>query len=1152
MASNTSLGKFALSPEQEQLLALLLEEQGLQATARPTITRRTDSGPPPLSFAQERLWFLNQLESNTALYNIPMALRCRGPLNLAALERALSEIVRRHEVLRATFTSEAGQPVQRIAPARPLTLPVRVLDDLPLDARVAAILRLLGEEGQQPFDLTQGPLLRASVVRLAEQDHALLITMHHIVADGFSYSIFMRELKVLYEAFVARQPSPLPELPLQFADFAAWQRDWLHGHVLEAQLSYWTDQLANMPMILEVPADYPRPSVQSYRGTRQSMTIERGVTDALKGLSRHLGVTLFTTLLTAFKVLLYRYTGQGDIVVGSPVANRSQADVENLIGLFINTLVLRSTLADEPGFADLAGRVGAMVLEAYNHQELPFEKLVEVLQPERDRSRSPLFQVMFNFQNSLIVSQQMRDVSVTLLEQPSGLSKFDLLLDITEADSVLRVDLEYSTDLFEATTIRRMLGHYRTLLLGIIDEPEQPIVDLPILSAAERQQLLIDWNTTQALYPDSGAIHHLFEQAAAQTPEAVAVVFGKEQLRYRELNERANQLAHALQAHGVGPEVLVGVYMERSPDMLVALLGILKAGGAYVPLDPSYPTERLMLTLVDAGIAILLTQQMLRPQLPIDPVDVFCLDSDWPQIAQYPTTNPQSAVGAGNLAYVIYTSGSTGTPKGVAIAHQSTLTLLHWARVSFDAAERAAVLAVTSICFDLSVFEIFVPLSWGGTVILAQDALALPTLPAAQQVTLINTVPSAIAELLRSYQIPASVRTLNLAGEALALDLVQKVYQQTGVTRVCNLYGPTEDTTYSTWTVVERTAPLMTIGKPLTNTQAYILDRQLQPVPIGVAGTLYLAGDKLARGYYNRPDLTAERFIPNPFAEGMGDKRSAGGGLGWGMEDATPIPHPPSPIPRLYKTGDLARYRADGMIEFLGRQDHQVKLRGFRIELGEIEAVLGRHEAIDDAVVLVQGEVGANQQLVAYIVCTDGVLPTFGELRAFLSARLPGYMVPASFVPLDALPLTPNGKIDRQALAALAGPAIEPENVFVAPRNEIEQKLATIWAEILRRDGIGIHDNFFELGGHSLLATQVIARIEVAFLVSLPLHSMFEAPTIAMFADLLNGEQQQLPQAGAGASIPKISQLDAAVQIAALEQLPDDDLDTMLKDMLAE
>jgi len=1030
-----------------------------------------------VSYAQERLWFLDRLESGNPAHNISVACRLEGSLSVTALERGINEIVRRHEALRTTFATVDGHPVQIIAPNLTLSLLVEDLRKLPETERGAEAQRLLTEEIRRPFDLAQGPLLRTILLWLDDEEHALLLTMHRIVSDDRSIRVFNRELVALYEAFYTGKPSPLPELPIQYADFTVWQRQWLQGEVLEGQLSYWREQLGGDLPVLELPTDRLRPATQTFQGAHHSFVLSSDLTDALKASSCQEGVTLFMTLLAAFKTLLYRYTGQEDVVVGSPIANRNRSEIEGLIGFFVNTLALRTDLSGNPTFRELLGRVREVTLGAHARQDLPFEKLVQDLQPERDLSRTPLFQVMFTFQNAPAEALALPGLTVNPLEIETETAQFDLTLSMEETGQGLKGVVKYNTDLFDAATIERMIGHFRILLEGAVVNSEQRLWELPLLTEAERHQLLVAWNDTEADYPKDKCIHQLFEEQMVRTPGAVAVVFEGERLTYAELNRRANQLAHCLQKLGVGPEVLVGICVERSLETVVGLLGILKAGGAYVPLDPVYPEERLAFMLEDAQVPVLLTQQRLVEGLPEHEASVVCLDMDCEAIAGESEDNLASGVIADNLAYVIYTSGSTGRPKGVAIAHRSTVALLHWAEEVFRAEDLAAVLASTSICFDLSVFELFVPLSRGGKVILTENALQLPNLPAAEEVTLINTVPSAITELLRAGgDLPASVRTVNLAGEVLRTQLVQRIYQQDTIQRVFDLYGPSEDTTYSTFALRSASGPY-TIGRPIANTQVYLLDANLRPVPVGVPGELHIGGAGLARGYLNRPELTAESFIPNPFSYGSGA--------------------------RLCKTGDLARYLPDGNIEFLGRIDHQVKIRGFRIELGEIEAVLGQHPDVRETAVLAREDKPGDKRLVAYVVPRDVQVPAIIELRRFLKEKLPDYMVPSAFVPLDALPLTPNGKVDRRALPVPDMARPEQEEAYVAPRTPAQEVLAGIWAEVLKLEQVGIHDDFFDLGGHSLLATQVISRVRDTFQLRLSLRNFFDGPTVADLAEII-------------------------------------------------
>ncbi|MEG4207099.1 amino acid adenylation domain-containing protein [Microcoleus sp. Pol7_A1] len=813
------------------------------------------------------------------------------------------------------------------------------------------------------------------------------------------------------------------------------------------------------------------------------------LSEAIAKLSHQEGVTIYMTLLAAFKTLLYRYTGQTDIVVGTVTAGRNQSEIHQRMGCFVNTLVLRTVLKDNPTFWQLLEKVREVTLGAFAYQDLPFEKLVEALHPEWNLGQNPLFQVAFVLQPPMSGVDSILNWSQ--LDIDTETAKFDLTLELQERPEGIVGRFEYSTDFFNSDTIERMVGHFQTLLEAIVTNPEQKIAELPLLTEFERQQLAA-WNDTETDYPKDACIHQLFEEQVELTPDAIALVFEDQQLTYKDLNQRANQLAHHLRNLGVGPEVLVGICVERSLEMIVGLLGILKAGGAYVPLDPAYPSERLAFMLEDASVPMLLTQARLVKSVPKHQGRIVCLDTDWEIIEQQSQANLISDVKRNNLAYVIYTSGSTGNPKGVAIEHRNALALLNWAKQVFNPEDLAGVLASTSICFDLSVFELFVPLSWGGKVILAENALHLPTLSAAQDVTLINTVPSAIAELLRMEGIPSSIRIVNLAGEPLQNKLVQQVYQYKTVQQVFNLYGPSEDTTYSTYTLVKKGGnEPPSIGRPIANTQVYILDAQKQPVPIGVPGELYIGGAGLARGYLNRPELTAERFIPNPFSNESGS--------------------------RLYKTGDLARYLPDGNIEFLGRIDHQVKIRGFRIELGEIEAVLSQHPDVQESIVINRQDASGNQRLVAYIVSNLRPERTaVGSLRDFLKQKLPDYMMPSSFVFLNHLPLTPNGKVDRKALPAPNADAINPEleTTYVAPQTEIEQAIATVWQQVLHLEKVGVDDSFFDLGGHSLLMAQAHSQLREVVDRDVSIMEMFKYPTISSLAKYLSHEPEEKPSFG--------------------------------------
>jgi amino acid adenylation domain-containing protein len=1063
----------------------------------------------PLSFAQQRLWFLNQLEPNSSAYNMPAAYRLTGQLNITALEQSLNEIIRRHEVLRMTFPAVNGQPSQAITPSITLTLPLTDLGEHPETEREVIAQQIATEEAQQPFNLAQEPLFRAKLLRLTEAESVLLLNMHHIISDGWSFDIFFQELATLYSAFSTNKPSSLPELPIQYADFAYWQREWLQDEVIESQLSYWRQQLSGSLPILQLPTDHPRPPVQTYRGKYQSLKLPLNLTKALKALSQQEAVTLFMTLLAAFQTLLSRYSGQEDIIVGIPIAGRNQVETEGLIGLFVNSLAIRTNLSINPSFRQLLSQVREVTLEAYDHQDLPLEKLIEELKSERDLSRSPLFQVMFVFQNTPSKPWELPGLTITPLEVHSGTSKFDLILALEETSEGIKGGVEYNTDLFEAATITRMVGHFQTLLESIVANPQQRLSDLPLLTAAEQHQLLVEWNNSRTNYPSNTCIHQLFEVQAEQTPNAVAAVFGSEQLTYQQLNHRANQLAHHLQGLRVGSETCVGICVERSLDILVGLLGILKAGAAYLPLDPAYPQERLTFMLEDAQVPVLLTQQRQVEKLPSHRAKVVCLDTDWDAINRESQENPISSVTADNLAYVMYTSGSTGRPKGVSVIHRGVVRLVKEANYANLSAEEV-FLQLAPISFDASTLEI-----WGSLLNGALLVIFPPHTPSLEE----------LGQVIQQYQITTlwltaslfhlmvderledlkPLRQLLAGGDVLSVPHVQKFLQKIGDCKLINGYGPTENTTFTCCypiTEPDQLGNSVPIGRPITNTQVYLLDSHLQPVPIGVPGELYIGGDGLARGYLNRPDLTEEKFIPNPFprSKGAGDTGSQGS-----KEEQSSNPE------RLYKTGDLARYLPDGNIEFLGRIDNQVKIRGFRIELGEVESTLSQYPAVRQCAVIARIDTDSDKRLVAYIVADQQQKPTTDELRRFLKQKLPDYMVPSAFVFPDALPLTPNGKIDRRALPAPDQLKQEPGSTFVPPSDDLEIQLTKIWENVLGKKPIGVKDNFFDLGGHSLLAVRLFAQIEKSFGKNLPLATLFQAPNIEELANILRQKGWSVP-----------------------------------------
>ncbi|HEX8438848.1 amino acid adenylation domain-containing protein, partial [Archangium sp.] len=976
-----------------------------------------------------------------------------------------------------------GQPYQVIHPMARLELPVVSLEHLPAAEREAEALRLSTQEVGQPFDLARGPLQRARLLRLGDTEYVLAMAVHHIVSDGWSLGVMVRELVALYEAFSEGKPPPLPELPVQYADYAHWQRGWMAGPVLEQQLEYWRKALAGVTP-LELPTDKPRPAMQSYRGATLAFALPRPLAEGLKGLARQEGATLFMVLLGAFQVLLHRYSGQDDITVGTPVAGRNQPELEGLIGFFVNTLALRTRLGGNPLFREVLAQVKETTLGAYAHQDIPFEKLVEALEPERELSRQPLFQVAFMLQNAPASDLSLPGVAVRRELVDTHSAKFDLSLSLTETAEGLSGLLEYSTDLYEAGTVERMLGHYQRLLESLAVRPQARIDEVVLLGEAEREQVLLGWNTLLPTPEVGGGLHELFEAQVEATPEAVALVVGEKRLTYRQVEERANQLAWLLRGLGVGPEVRVGVSLERTEELVVALLGILKAGGAYVPLDPAYPAERLALMLEDARSPVLVTQRKLEGVVAAGGAKVVWM-GEGEEVRAQKVERPARVTQPGHLAYVLYTSGSTGRPKGVALEHRSAVAFLQWALATFSRAQLQGVLGATSVNFDLSVFELFAPLSCGGRVYLAENALGLAGLAAAGEVTLVNTVPSAMAELVRQGAVPASVKTVNLAGEALPSQLVEGLYGLGSVEAVYNLYGPTEDTTYSTWALAPKGAGVPPpIGRPLAGTQAYVVDARLEPVPVGVPGELYLAGVGLARGYLGRPELTAERFVPNPFSE--------------------------EPGARMYRTGDRVKWRADGQLEYLGRIDFQVKVRGFRIELGEVEEGLRRHPGVQEAVVVAKGE-GGDKKLVGYVSVKAGQQVEAAELQELLKQHLPRFMVPSVLVVLQAMPLNPNGKIDRKALPEPEWSRGHEGEVALAPRDRTELELASIFGELLGVRSVGVRDDFFALGGHSLLTVRLVAQIERRLGRKLPLNRLFGNATIESLAAVL----RDAPAAGA-------------------------------------
>ncbi|KAF0865635.1 non-ribosomal peptide synthase/polyketide synthase [Pseudomonas sp. LD120] len=1091
-----------LSSKERRALAILLKEKGINLFGIAPICSRGADEAPVLSYTQESQWFLWQLEPDSTAYHITTALRLTGELDLDALRHAFDTLIARHETLRTTFSEDDGTAVQVVHPPAPLDIEVIELHagGLSYEAQVHA---LTDSQCQPPFDLRNGPLLRAKLLQVAADEHVLVLTQHHIVSDGWSMQVMVEELIQLYAGYRQGRTVSLPDLPIQYADYANWQRQWMDAGERERQLGYWLEQLAGEQPLLMLPLDHARPAIQSYRGALLDIALPEELRLGLKQLAQREGATLFMLLLASFQVLLHRYSGQADIRVGVPTANRNRVETERLIGFFVNTQVFKAEVDGQLGFSDFLQQVKQTALMAQSHQDLPFEQLVEALKPERSLSHSPLFQVMFNHQTAVkkgAQSQRLDDLSIETLSWQGRAAQFDLTLDTFESEDGLWASLTYATDLFEASTIERLAQSWVQLLQGIVQQPGQRLGDLPLLGAAEQHQRLHEWTPTTGEFPSDGCVQQLVEAQVQKSPGAEALLFAGQRLSYRELNARANRLAHKLIELGVGPEVRVGVALQRTPEMVVALLAVLKAGGAYVPLDPDYPQDRLAHMLRDSQAQILLTESALLSLLPsVESLQTLQLDAQPGWLDAHSPENPPQRATADNLAYVIYTSGSTGLPKGVAIAHRNVLALIDWSSRVYSADDLQGVLASTSICFDLSVWELFVTLSSGGSIVLARNALELPELADRDRVRLINTVPSAIAALQRSGQIPPSVRIINLAGEPLKQALVDSLYQQPGLVHVYDLYGPSEDTTYSTYTRREAGGQA-NIGRAISHTQSYILSPDLQPVPVGSAGELYLAGAGVTRGYLARPGLTAEKFVPNPF--------SSDGG-------------------RVYRTGDLTRYRTDGVIEYIGRIDHQVKIRGFRIELGEIEARLVQQAAVREAFVLAHDS-ESGQQLVAYIVPSEAT-PTVEaqaalreSIKTALKEHVPDYMVPAYLLFLEALPLTPNGKLDRKALPKVD--AQQMQQVYVAPQSELEQQIAAIWADVLKLEQVGATDNFFELGGDSIISIQVVSRARQAGIRFTP-RDLFQYQTVqglAAVAEQGEGGVQidQGPVRGATALLP--------------------------------
>jgi amino acid adenylation domain-containing protein len=1070
----------------------LLRKKGIHVPKGPQLIRRDQTGPFPLSFAQRRIWFLQTFEPGSAAYNDPTALRIKGPLNIPVLEKTFNEIIRRHQVLRMIFPSKDGQPVQTLHENDCITISVTSLQKVETDNENGQVLEnqildFVNRFSAQPFDISRDMLVRAVLLKIEEDDHALAVNIHHIVLDGWSKGIMLQELMDLYRAYNQSEPSPLKELPIQFTDYVYWHHEWMQSPLYHTQLDYWKEKLTGAPPVLELPFDFPRPAAPSGRGTLQPFSLTSGSLQQLNTLAQKEDVTLFMFLLTAFNILLYRYSGKEDILIGTPTAGRQWVEVEPLIGLFLNTLVIRTDLSGTPNVRTLLKRVRTTALEAYSHQDIPFEKLVEELNPRRDLSITPLFQVMFQLQNAPMPPARISGLTITPIQLDTGVAQVDLSLTIWEEEGGLKGTFEYSTDLYENATIARMIGHFKRLLESILSDVEKPVSHLSILSEEERQRLLIEWNQTTADYPGHLCIYQLFETCADENSDETAVLFQEKQLAYRELNQQANRLARFLIKLHIGPETLVGICIENSLQLITGIIGILKAGGAYIPMDPQYPDERLDIILKDACPPVLITLNRHHERFGSYIGTIFCLDS--------PSTdsgfrgesieNITNTCEPHHAACVIYTSGSTGIPKGILLENRSIVNLLSSFIESYKPGPADNILPLTSIASASFVGEILPILISGGTIVLADkihflDMNSLTSLLSRYEITILSTVPSLIARL-NAFDAdrwkPGKLRLLLSGGEALSAGDIDRLLK---TVTIVNGYGLTEAAICSTFNIVNdldfSKNPVISVGKPIINTRVYILDQYMNPVPIGIPGEIYVGGDGVSRGYLNHPERTTERFF---------------------MSNRSYF---------TFKTGDLGLWLADGSIKFLGRIDTQVQIHGHRIELSEIETILGLHPEIRDVVVIAREFIRGDRRLVAYLVTGSRKEFSSSQLREWLSKRIPEYMIPTVFETIEAIPLTVNGKVDIDALPVPSGVRPELDAAYKAPQTRMEKEIAALWQELLLVDKVGIDDNFFDLGGHSLLLTRVHSRLSLIVEKELTIVDLFRYPTVRSLSKFVSEE----------------------------------------------
>lgn len=1058
--------------------------------------RQTTAGLCVLAPAQERLWFMDQLASDTALYNEAIALRLVGTLNVPALQHSLNELVRRHEVLRTSFEVVEGQPYQRVSDEGHLPLPVVDLCRVARSGRDAVAREQARRLACRRFDLSRPRLIRAVLVKLEPAEHLLVLSLHHIICDGWSKGLLIHELRRLYETYGRGGESPLTEPDLHYADFAAWQKERINRGDLDSEMDYWRQQLGGSLPSMDMPGDRPRPPVPSYCGAAWRFELSPAVGHGVKALSQSSGVTVYMALLAAWQVLLGRYCAQDKVAVGSVAANRGRAELESIVGLMVNTLIIKGDLTGNPTFRQMLARVKEAAVGAYKHQELPYEKLVAELAVGRDVSRRPLVEVMFVMEQGLTAQAGLSGLTVSEEKIDMGTAKYDLMMVIQESGGRFTGHIHYSTDLFDEPKIRRMAEAYQRLLAAALADPDRRLSELPVLTEAEQRRLLTEWNDTDLAYPADQNLSQMFEGQAARTPEAIAVVYGDEQLTYRDLNRRANLLAGDLRRLGVKPGALVGLCVERSPKMCIGVLATLKAGGAYLPLDPSYPTERLHFMLTEAGAPVLLTEAHLLERLPDSGATVVCLEAEQEAANGQCDAGPINPATADDLAYVIYTSGSTGRPKGVSLSQGVLANLIRWH--TGELSPKARTLQFASPSFDVSFYEMFATWVSGGTLFIAPEAFRqdIPRLAGflasheIEKMVLPVVVLQQLAEEHRyRKQLFRCLREVITTGEQLQITQpVVAFFEDFSSCTLHNHYGPSEShvvTALSLQGAPDSWAARPCIGRPIANARMYLLDQLLGPVPTGALGELYIGGIALARGYLNRPDFTAERFVPDPYS--------------------------PRPGGRLYKTGDLARYLEDGNIEFIGRADHQVKIRGFRVEMGEIEAILACHPAVREAVVVTREGSPGQRRLLAYVAADPQHRLTAESLRAHLEERLPDYMLPSAYLVMDRLPLTANGKVDRAALALSGGPAVETTEEFVPARTPAEELVARIWEDVLCIDKVGINSDFFTLGGHSLLASQVVLQLREIFRVEVPVRALFDAPTVSgvvkVLSDLWGGSE---------------------------------------------